>query len=562
MKIKNMIVAVSCLFALGACSDEMDYNEFVSYNKEQIFSSFSRTMQFVTDIYGHLDYDFGTMYSGAMLASASDEAHYAWTASGIHDFYNGSWSPANPKSWIWTNNYEGIRAVNFYLEASEGQTFSDFKYNKDYQDQMKRFERYQHEVRFIRAYLYFGLVKQYGDVPFTTKVLTDAEANVLSRTSAGVIFKFIIDECNAIVNELPIAYDDAYKETGRIPRGAVLALKARTLLYQASPLFNTSNDVSLWREAAIANKAVIDYCTANNIKLGSYSALWGTENYTNSEMIFARRIGDLNYLESYNFPIGVEGGNSGNCPTQTLVDAYEMKATGKLWNETGSGYNEDKPYEGRDPRFEMTIAKNSDKGWPTYNSTALQTYVGGANGAPISGATPTGYYLKKYLDASVDLRPSTSNTKRHSWITFRLAEFYLNYAEATFRYLGGADATNSELTITPREAINIVRQRNGVGMPALPIGLTIAEFEKKFENERMVELAFEGHRFWDVRRWKKGDVFKSVIFMQINKVSDESYTYTRIVRNRSWDDKMYFFPIPDSERRKNPNLTQNTGWSN
>jgi hypothetical protein len=560
MKIRNITWIVGCLMLFFACSDQLNYNEYVGYNKDQIFSSFDRTMNFVTNIYSYLDYDFGN-YDGAMLASACDEAEYAWTSSSIHDFYNGSWSPTNPKSGVWSSSYAAIRAANLYLEASKGQTFSDFKYNKDYGDQMARFNRYQYEVRFLRAYFYFNLVRQYGDVPFTDKVLSETEANSLSRTSADAIFKFIVSECDDIVNQLPVSYGNLpYKETGRVTRGAVLALKARALLYRASPLFNSNNDKLLWKEAALANKAVIDSCASYGIKLGTYSALWGTDNYNAGEMIFVRRIGDLNSLEANNFPIGVEGGKSGNCPTQTLVDAYGMKPTGKLWNEENSGYDPNKPYDNRDPRFGFTIAKNGDKGWPTYNQLPLQTYEGGANGYPIPGATPTGYYLKKYLDPSVDLRPNYTNTKRHSWITFRLGEFYLNYAEAVFNYLGSADATDNIFTLSARDAVNVIRQRSDVGMPKLPTGLSNDDFLKKYKNERMVELAFEGHRFWDIRRWKDGNVLRSITLMKITKIGDNNFTYTRLERKRLWDDKMYFFPIPDAEIRKNSNLTQNPGW--
>ena len=560
MKIKNIIIGSFLLLSASACKDNMDYNEFVSYNQEQVFSSFDRTRNFVTNVYSYLDYDFGN-YGGAMLASATDEADYVWTSSSIHDFYNGAWSASNPKSDMWSSMYAGIRAANFFLEASLGQTYSDFKYNKDYNEQMERFSRYQDEVRFLRAYFYFNLVRQYGDVPFTTDVLTEKEANAISRTSADQVFDFIVSECDDIVNSLPSSYDDlTYTETGRISRAAVLALKARTLLYKASPLFNTENSSEIWKEAALANKAVIDSCIEYGITLGAYTDLWGTESYNASEMILVRRVGDLNYLESNNFPVGVEGGNSGNCPSQNLVDAYEMKATGMVWNETGSGYDPNNPYAGRDPRFGMTIAKNGDLGWPGYNTNELQTFVGGLNGAPLSGATQTGYYLKKYLDSSVDLRPNVSNSKRHSWITYRLGEFYLNYAEAVFNYLGAADATDSDFPVSAAEAVNVIRQRSGVGMPALPAGLSNTDFAARYENERMVELAFEGHRFWDIRRWKEGAKFSSITSMKIVKTGDDSYSYTRVEMIRSWNDKMYFFPIPDSEIRKNPNLTQNAGW--
>ncbi len=559
MKIKNIAVILFCFVSLISCEDEMDYNEFVNYDQEQIFSSFDRTKNYVTNIYSYLDYDFGT-YGGAMLSSASDESDYVWKSSSIHDFYNGSWSATNPKSDIWSNSYAGIRASNLYLQLSEGRTFEDFKFNRDYNEQMERFNRYKYEVRFIRAYLYFNLVRQYGGVPLVTDVLDSNEANEVTRRSATDIFNYIVSECDEIVDEFPIEYTTSYQETGRVNRITVLALKARTLLYKASPLFNETNNLQLWKDAAIANKAVIDICIANGKSLGSYTDLWGTDNYISSEVIFARRVGDLNSLESNNFPIGVEGGNSGNCPTQTLVDAYEMKSTGLLWNEEGSGYNPSKPFEGRDPRFEMTIAKNGESGWPAYNTNDLETFVGGLNGAPLSGATTTSYYLKKYIDNSVDLRPNSTNSKRHSWITYRLGEFYLNYAESVFNFLGSSDATDAELTMSAVAAVNKIRQRSGVNMPSLSEGLDNNYFLEKYKNERMVELAFEGHRFWDVRRWKEGDVLSSITCLRIDKVGDDQFSYTRFEKERSWEDKMYFFPIPDWELRKNPNLTQNSGW--
>ncbi len=545
---------------LSSCKDDMDYNEFINYDEEDIFTSFDRTEAFVTQIYSYLDYDFGN-YGGAMLASATDEADYVWSSSEIHDFYNGAWSASNAKSDMWSTAYTAIRAVNYYLSEAADQTFADYQYNEDYSEEMTKYENYQYEVRFLRAYFYFNLVRQYGDVPFTTDVLTTDEANTLSRTSASTIFDFIVSECDDISNYLPVNYEHySVNEASRVTRIAALALKARALLYEASPLFNENSDQSLWYDAAVASKDVIDSCDYNGISLGAYSDLWGSDSYDGSEMIFVRRLGEINSLESYNFPVGVEGGNSGNCPTQTLVDAYEMQATGKLWNESGSGYDAKNPYDGRDPRFEMTVAKNEDTGWPTYYGSELQTYTGGANGAPISGATTTGYYLKKYLDSSISLTADNTTYKVHSWITYRLGEFYLDYAEAAYNYLGSPYATDGVLTMTPAEAVNTIRSRSDVSMPDLPEDLSNDEFEEKYRNERFVELAFEGHRFWDVRRWKMGELFKTITCMQIEKNDDESYTYTRYEEDRSWDDKMYLFPIPDSERRKNGNLTQNEGW--
>ena len=125
--------------------------------------------------------------------------------------------------------------------------------------------------------------------------------------------------------------------------------------------------------------------------------------------------------------------------------------------------------------------------------------------------------------------------------------------------MGSADAVSTEFTMSAREAVNVVRNRSDVQMPEVPEGLTNNQFVEKYRRERMVELAFEQHRFWDVRRWRAGDTQRSIVQMQITKNND-TYTYKRVISNRYWDDKMYLFPIPDSEIRKNPNLIQNPGW--
>lgn len=398
-------------------------------------------------------------------------------------------------------------------------------------------------------------------------MVTTDQVNSLTRTPAQEIFNAIIAECDKLSTELPADYTKlgldgiAPAENGRVTCYAALALKARAALYAASPLFNPGNNKDLWRRAAEANKEVIETCTANGFKLSKYSELWGPNNWSNNEMIFVRRYnGNISTLEEYNFPMGVPGGNSGNCPTQNMVDAYEMKATGKMWNETGSGYDASNPYAGRDPRFDMTIVKNGDTKWPSKNANPIETFYGGLNAEPLSGATPTGYYLKKYLDSAIDLSAnSTTKTSRHSWITYRLGEFYLNYAEAIFQYTGSADNAG-EFGMTACEAVNIIRNRTDVKMPEFPTGLSADAFWNKYQNERMVELAFEGHRFYDLRRWKDGDKLKSIIEMKLTKNEDGTITYKRNVVNRVWDDKMYLFPIPQSERMKNPNLSQNAGW--
>lgn len=541
-----MTVCVAC--GLSACSDQMGYKEYVVNDKEFIDGNFSYVGGLMATIYRQLDYDYGQVYGGAMLASATDESEYAYTGTSIEDFYNGAWSAANPKSTMWTEMYKGITYCNLVLDKFQGLTFPEHSFDLDYDKQMHRYENYKYEARWARAYFYFNLLRQYGGVPLITSDITVEESNLLKRADADAIFDFIESECDAIKNSIIEDYNKDSQvveatETGRADKLAVLALKARAALYHASPLFNPSNDDQLWYEAALAQKELLDAAEARGKRLAkTYNILWDTNSYNDieatSEIIFERRVGSVSTPEGYNFPIGIEGGKGGNCPTQNLVDAYE----------TG------------DKRFSLTIAQNGDTQWPSNNKNALETFFGGINGQPLSGGTPTGYYLKKHCHSSIDLSAdSKRKTDNHTWITFRLGEFYLNYAEAVFRYLGSADATNSEFPLSAREAGSRTRER--AGLPAFDEGLSSADFWTKLTKERFVELAFEGHRFWDVRRWKEADkYFKSITEMKLTKNEDGSITSTRQTVSRQWEDKMYLFPIPQTEMMKNKNLTQNPGW--
>lgn len=298
------------------------------------------------------------------------------------------------------------------------------------------------------------------------------------------------------------------QELGRTNRPFVLALKARTLLYAASPLFNPENDKSKWEAAAKANKEVIDQCAKWGIKLDAYASLWGNNSFTNSEMIFAIAKTEDNTLEQQNYPIGIEGAKSGNCPTQTLVDQYEYQSgthIGKTFGEVHIGdinLTQNNPYQDLDPRFSMTVVKNGDA-WPlnTNQQMIIETFEGGANASPKYNASRTGYYLRKYLDGNTDLSPNVNSKFRHAWIVMRLAEFYLNYAEAIYQLTGNAE-DKGEYGMSANEAINVIRDRSDVMMPHFEGNP--ANFLERYERERLIELAFEDHRFWDVRRWKKG----------------------------------------------------------
>ena len=552
-----------CLFILAclipaACAD-LDYSEENTRDEEWTYEYFENGIKnMVFDLYAQVYNNEFEDNSAYFLAGATDEAQYALETGAVNNYVNGGWSAANPYSRTWSKCYTAIADANMFLEKLAQADITSWQYNPDYRNWVQQLELFPYEVRFLRAYFYFELFRSYGDVPLVTTTLTNAEANTITRTPADEIVKFIVEEIDEIAPYLPVSYvTEVNSEVGRATRGAALALKARTLLYAASPLFNPTNDRSRWAAAAEACKVILDNAATWGLKLSAYGSLWGHDAFYNPELIFGLGRGEFNSFEMANYPVGVENGSSGNCPTQTLVDQYEFQEGGQTFGERYPGsidLNAGDPYEGLDPRFALTVVKNGDE-WPTNGSQkkAIETFNGGFNASPKYGATPTGYYLKKYVDGACVTTADNQTTRRHTWILFRLGEIYLDYAEAVFNATGSAkDAT---FGMTANEAINKLRNRPDIQMP---------EFTEdgeawvaRYERERMVELAFENHRFWDVRRWKKGPQYFRTI--QVANIS-AGLQLTRATVSRQWDDKYYFYPIPQSELKKNPNLTQNAGW--
>lgn len=548
MKIKNILSLAAATVVLVSCGDRMDYKEYSVYDEDYVKTTFARAAGLVTSIYNDLDSDFGN-YSGALLASATDEAVYSHSGNAIETFYNGGWSASNNNdASLWTKCWRGISYANLYLDKFKDETFEEYLMDLNYKQELHQYQNLQFEARFLRAYYYFLLVRSFGGVPLITNVMDAEEASTQPRVTSDEIFQYINSECKAIQDTIIKDYSNLgnmqlnnKNETGRANNLAVLALKARAALYYASPLFNPSNDKERWHQAALANKELIDACKDRGMKLtADYGSLFQKDNWQNTEeCIFVRRIiSSNNNFEKYNFPIGLENAGGGNCPTQNLVEAYEPG----------------------DIRLAATVAMNGEQ-WP---NDVLETYVGGANGQPITFATPTGYYLKKYVNKSLTIGASNPTTERHHWVTFRLGEFYLNYAEAMLNYTGSGYATETGLNMTAAAAVNTVRTRAKLGNIAAD--LSASQFAERLENERFVELAFEGHRFYDLRRWKKaGEAkYRTIKSMYITKNADGTFNETvqSDATTRSyWDDKMYLFPIAQSEILKSKgNLTQNPGW--
>lgn len=554
----NCSLIILLLLGFTNCSD-LNYDETSFNRKDDVFSDFARSKAFLNGIYAYLPTDFNSV-DGAMRASASDEAEHVNDISSVQQFNDGSWSAIQTLDNVWNSMYAGIRASNLFLKESAGQTFPELKYNNnpDYKDIILQYKNYEYEARFLRAFFYFELVKRYKDVPLIKTVLTPEEAINVKQTPFIDVVNFIVSECDTVALQLPLNYTDfsSAKETGRVTKGAALALKSRILLYAASPLHNPANDVLLWQKAALAAKAVIDL---NAYTLtASYALVVNNPSLTpGPELIFERREAASSGFESRNFPIGYQGGNTGTCPTQNLVDAYEMRLNGLPITDPASRYNPASPYAGRDNRLAQTIIFNGAQ----FKALGVETFFGGRNALPIAFATKTGYYLRKYVIETINLDPRAGavSTREHTWTLFRYGEILLNYAEAMNEAYGPEAAAAAPLTLTALSAVNTVRRR--VTMPVFPAGLSKDAFRTKLRNERRVELAFEDHRFWDVRRWKIGEQTKDIFAMDITRNANLSLTFApKLLEVRPWQERMYFYPIPQSEIFKNTNLKQNTGW--
>lgn len=543
MKTISKYTLVLTMLAFCSCN-YLDYDETSGFSKDEMFVYFSRTKKMLTNVYGYLPKDFGNV-GNAMLSAATDDADYAWTTSAIHQFGDGSWSAINTLDDQWAQLYKGIRAANLFLESYQPD-FPNSEWNDKYEDEMSAYVYYPYEARFLRAFFHFELAKRYNNVPLLTRTYSPSEVNTVEPSGFDQIVSFIVSECDEIAPELPLNYQNVYgSETGRITRGAVLALKSRVLLYAASKLHNPDNDLEKWHAAASAAKEVIDLNVYRLVPDES-----PVNNLSSQELILERREANSNTFESLNFPIGYEGGNSGNTPTQNLVDAFDIDGKPFDWNNSdhvNNIYNTNR----RDPRLFATVLYNG----AMWKGVPVECFEGGRNGLPLEGASRTSYYLRKYVQEEVNFADGQTTTAPHNWVLFRYAEVLLNYAEALYEYSGDQTFTSDEFPLSPLAAVNQIRPRAGV--PALNV---TNDFTDRLRNERRVELAFEDHRFWDIRRWMIGPSTREIY--GVNVIYDGSNVrYERkLVTTRVWEDKMYFYPIPNTELFKNHKLVQNPGW--
>ena len=557
-KVKTILYGAALLLLVNACDSILDREVVLSLTEDDVLTLYNNTQSRAVAIYNYLPSGFRCV-DGAMMASASDEAEYTLETSSIQMFNVGSWNAKNnPDGGSWWNNFRGIYLVNHFLANSDNLDLEMYRLNPDdigheqYQNRLDNIKRWKYEVRFLRAYFYFELIKRYGGVPVITRPVEIGDS--FPRNTLDSCVNFIVKECDDIALGLPIKYTEQ-ENLGRATRGAVLALKSRVLLYAASDLFNspekwasdyankdlisvkTIDRKERWKRAADAAKDVIDLADAGYALSNNYQGIF--RSYTDTEIILARRDGASNDFEKANYPVGYDLGDSGNTPSLNLLDDYEMlDGTAFDWSNKNHAAN---PYKGRDPRLAFTILSNMTK----FNGRPVECWTGGRDGKGVPRATKTGQYLLKYIDPELNLLEG--RTSVHTWILIRLAEVYLNYIEALNEY----QPAHSDIKIY----YDKIRRREGIKMPVLPDGLDQDAVRQKIRHERRIELAFEDHRLWDARRWMiaaDNEMGKGVLNIPLrgleilNRGGVPSYRPIEIEK-RNFEPKMYLYPIPQGD---------------
>ena len=550
-------MAVGSAFTLCSCNDFLDREEDSFIDKTATFDSYNRTKQYLTYAYSLLPEGLNRFSGDALLGAATDDACFAIESSNIQQFNNGSWNALSNPDNVWDRYFAGIAKCCTLLENSNHINLDisrlDPANRVEYENNLKDIRMWRAEAHFLRAYFNFELLKRYGPIPIIKSTLDiNKDYSDTPRPTMKEVVEFIANDCDMAADSLELTpwrnMNDAF---GRATKGAALALKSRLLLYAASPLYvdfgdideaNKPSDATLWKAAADAAKAVIDL---NQYALApAYDDLFKND-FQNKEYIFVRRYPSNSDFEKSNFPVSY-GGKGGTNPSQNLIDDYEMlDGTAFDWSDPVKAAH---PFENRDERLLATVLMNG----VLFKGKRIATYPGGADAMPNPNATKTGYYLRKFLNENVNIQTG-GGSDGHVVPLFRLAEIYLNYAEALNEY----DPTNPDIAVY----LNKIRER--VSLPDVPSGLTQEQMRTLIHHERRVELAFEEHRFWDVRRWKVASSTLGAPVKGVKITQDDAgnFTYSPVqVEQRVFQPKMYWYPIPQSEVLKLHHWEQNKGW--
>lgn len=569
-----LVIALVGVF-LYSCQKEsfLDKTQSSDLNEAAVFADSAYTISFLSGIYEPIGFStHPKRFGGGGLDACTDESEGSGVGS-INTFIQFATGTVNPNiitNDAWRVPYSNIRRANIMLK-----NLSNAKFGENIKIRVKA------ETRFLRAYYYFILLEHYGGVPLVGDSVYKATDKIpSSRNTFEECVNYIVSECDAAAVDLPWMHTG--EDYGRINKAACYGLKSRVLLYAASPLFNGGSiaigeplkSIVSYPTADIERWKTAEEAAAQIINGGQYSLYLGNSTEPgygfyqmfqlrkSSEMILARMQSNNRELEGIWNPPTHGVTSPGAYPYLEIVNAFGMK-NGLPIDDPNSGYDPQHPYDNRDPRFANTFTRDQSLVYHRdgfarrpvnifINKTDPNSITSGQDA--IYKGTPTGYYTYKMLGREVVYDWFNTVTDRCLPI-IRYAEILLNFAEARNEYHSAPDQQ-------VYEAVEDIRKRAGLSPFELPAGLTQAQMREIIRNERQKELAFEGHRFFDVRRWKIAEQTDGRQMHGTEPVKTSTGTkYNTIdVRKRSFDSRMYLWPIPQSEIGKLPELLQNPGY--
>ena len=549
MKIRTILSILAIALASSSCSDFLNTSIDRNSTGETIATNYSAIWGFGRAFYTPIGYGFG-MIDSNIFATASDEAQQTSAQSNVIYFNKGMLNEnVNPLFTYYRNYYEGIRAANFFLDyVGDGKGEEMLAQNRNLVTDKVNYERdlqslawFKAEAHVAKAYYYSELAKMYGGVPIVESFIDDG--TMIQRSTYEDVVEYVVREIDDYKSELALNRDEFKDREGRFTLGVALAIKARTLLYAASPLHNPDNDVTKWEAAAAAANELLthpDLAYSLDPSYGSYFV--GGNPLTSPETIYAVRRSQSNNMEKNNYPIATQGGKSGACPTHNLVAAYEYVGTPDPEN----------PYANRDPRLAASVVTNGS----TWNGRVIDQSAGATDDMANANASRTGYYLKKFLTDNLNL--VQGQAAQHNWVAYRWGEVLLNYAEA-MNEAYGPDAVPAGFTISARQALQQVRDRASTKLAKI-VASDKESFREAVKRERRVELAFEDHRYWDLLRWKDAmDVLnKPVLGVAVTKTETGWSYQVQEVATRTFYERNYYLPFLRSEIENSGNtLEQN-----
>ena len=566
MNRKLLLPLAALALSLGSTACEKDpETEPVEFTRDELqWDSTDRNgtnaQLFLNNIYTYLPDGFNRV-DGEFLESGTDDAVPSRLNRAVEYFTRGALTPTNNPDARWATPYAAVRRVNILLANLDRVPVTAATNTL-----------WKAEARFARALNYFELLKRYGGVPLLgDRVLGLNENLALPRNTYAECVSYIVSECDAIKNNLRPEAGLADTDWGRITRGCAVALKGRTLLYAASPLYNGGRlggatdlqgypnyDQSRWQLALDANLE-LNTLTSNYYSLvttgvpTAYTSVFTTKR--NREIILGNQSSNNTSLENALGPIGYAtfavSSQGLTSPTQNFVNAFPT-LTGLPIGATGSGYDPQNPYANRDPRLAASVFTN---GTP-WLGRPVETFDGGRD-RPGGAATQTrtGYYLRKFL-GNFATNTVYANTS-HNYPIFRYAETLLNIAEA-YNELGQPEQAVTRLVLL-RSRAGLTAGANG--RYGIPVGISQGQLRELIRTERRIELSFEEHRFWDVRRWKTAETeLNGPLFgVRIANATPLVFTYPQL-STMVFPARLYYLPLPNDEILENPSLVQNPGW--